>query len=440
MPSPWFDFIFDNAYQVDAQEAERKMRTKYPLLLGDEESLELCFTDRGGKGRDKEFFTSHRILIKDGKGIGSKRKNYLSVPYDTILAFSVQSSGALMDDDTELNVWTCSGYSKLSIDFAKANVDIFQIYQFLNAKVAWAKTRGTSDEINPIPPNMDKKQSKLGNVIDWLGDNAKQIGVEEVDRIFKQDYPILLKDEKVEIAFKSGRDTTFFTDKRLVVVDVKGLIGKKIEFLTILYSSIHAFSVQTAGAFLDRDTEMVLYTNMLGSLYKIKQDFRNGKSNLWAIQKLLCNHILGDDKQPLPDINRLQGHQDTPGGFFSLITGLRFDQRPIDAVAMDRALHTDPPILQGMEHVELAFQGHRDITLFTTKRVLMIDKKGLIGKKIEYMSIPWDKIVAFGIRSAGFLIDFDTEVDLYTELGFYPGQSGDDTHPPIPPRPEESCL
>jgi hypothetical protein len=59
-----YDFIFDNAYQVDAGEAERNVRVKYPLLLHQEERVELAFKDRGGKGRDKEYFTTHRILIK----------------------------------------------------------------------------------------------------------------------------------------------------------------------------------------------------------------------------------------------------------------------------------------------------------------------------------------------------------------------------------------
>lgn len=60
--------------------------------------------------------------------------------------------------------------------------------------------------------------------------------------------------------------------------------------------------------------------------------------------------------------------------------------------------------------------------------------------------MPWEKFVAFGVRSAGFLIDFDTEVLLYTELSFFPGEPGEagdentPPKPPIPPRPEESCL
>ncbi|KAL3918583.1 MAG: hypothetical protein SGARI_007430 [Bacillariaceae sp.] len=100
----WYDFVFDNATAVDAAEAERKLRDKYPHLLHQDERIELAYTDRGGKGRDKNVFTSHRIICKDGKGIGSKRKNYISVPYDTVLAFSIQTAGALLDDDCELHV------------------------------------------------------------------------------------------------------------------------------------------------------------------------------------------------------------------------------------------------------------------------------------------------------------------------------------------------
>jgi hypothetical protein len=94
----------------------------------------------------------------------------------------------------------------------------------------------------------------------------------------------------------------------------------------------------------------------------------------------------------------------------------------------------------------MAFQGHRDVTLFTTKRLITIDKQGLFGKKIEYFSVPWEKFVAFGVRSAGWMIDFDSEVILYTEMNFFPGEpgeAGDENTPPKPPvpaRPEESCL
>jgi len=290
---------------------------------------------------------------------------------------------------------------------------------------------------------MDKKQSRLGSALDWMADNAMQVDARSVEDQFKTTFPILLSDEKVELAFKSGRDTKIFTNRRVLLVNVKGITGKKIEFLTVPYSSIHGFYVQTAGAILDRSSELRIFTNMWGSLYRIDQDFRSSKANLWGIQKVLCNHVLGEDKDPLPDVDRFEGLKDSNGGIFGLISGLRYNERPIDAVMMDRVLHHDPPILQGSEVVEMAFQGHRDVTLFTTKRLITIDKKGLFGKKIEYFSIPWHKFVAFGVRSAGWMIDFDTEVVLHTELNFYPGEAateGENPKPAIPARPEESCL
>jgi hypothetical protein len=156
MGGVWYDFVLGNAYASDAKEAERSTRIKYPFLLNEKEEIILAFKDRGGKGRDKQFFTTHRILVKDGKGVGSKRKNYVSIPYDTILAFSVQTAGAFVDDDCELIVWSL-GYPKMSMDFSATNVDIFQIYQLLNAKITIAKMKGTPDFVDPTPPNMDKK-------------------------------------------------------------------------------------------------------------------------------------------------------------------------------------------------------------------------------------------------------------------------------------------
>lgn len=153
----WYDFIFDNTYAVDASEAEKKIRAKYPHLLhATKETVELAFTDRGGLGRDKEYFTSHRILIKDGKGVGGKRKNYRSIPYNTICAYSVQTSGAVADGDMELHVWS-TGCPKITIDFSTSKVDIFQVYQFLNAKVWIARYSGSPDYVDPVPPNMDNR-------------------------------------------------------------------------------------------------------------------------------------------------------------------------------------------------------------------------------------------------------------------------------------------
>ena len=166
--------------QIDARDAENELRSQFPKLLHRNETIELAFRDKNGKGRDSEYFTSLRILIQDGKGFGSKRKHYRSIPYDDIVCFSIQSKGgSFLDTDSELHVHTktlCDRYeSGIRIDFLASSVDMFEIQQFFNRKISWSTIQGTKDYIDTTPPSMDQKQSKAGKFMDWLGDNATQI-------------------------------------------------------------------------------------------------------------------------------------------------------------------------------------------------------------------------------------------------------------------------
>jgi len=77
------------------------------------------------------------------------------------------------------------------------------------------------------------------------------------------------------------------------------------------------------------------------------------------------------------------------------------DVRPLHAAHMDEVFHTDPPILQGAERCEMAFKGRRDMVLFTSKRLIKIDRQGWSGKRTEYMSIPWASVTCFAVESAG---------------------------------------
>ena len=251
------DYVFRNAYPEDAADAEQRIREKYPLLLHQDETIKLAYRDRAGKGRDKNYFTTHRILLKDGKGIGSRCKSYKSIPYASIQAWKVETAGDL-DGDSHLKVWS-SGVPSIQISFAKNEVDLWEIQHFLNEKYAeklMAKKPELKDMVMSTPQPLD--QGVVTSVWDWMGDNAKQIDPAEVEPFLKQQYPVLFPDEKIDLVFKSGRDYNVFTPYRYMFVDVKGITGKAISFKTLSWSSIKAYSVQTAGAFLDRDTEMYL--------------------------------------------------------------------------------------------------------------------------------------------------------------------------------------
>ncbi|WP_027721920.1 PH domain-containing protein [Maridesulfovibrio zosterae] len=70
------------------------------------------------------------------------------------------------------------------------------------------------------------------------------------------------------------------------------------------------------------------------------------------------------------------------------------------------------PILGDNEQVERAFKVIRDMYVFTTGRLIMIDKQGLTGKKVEYLSIPYKSITSFSVETAGHF-DLDSELTMW---------------------------
>lgn len=70
------------------------------------------------------------------------------------------------------------------------------------------------------------------------------------------------------------------------------------------------------------------------------------------------------------------------------------------------------PILVEGERVEHAFKLLRDQIIFTTKRVVTIDKQGISGSKQNIRSIPYKSIKMVSKEGAGML-DLDAELVIY---------------------------
>lgn len=66
-------------------------------------------------------------------------------------------------------------------------------------------------------------------------------------------------------------------------------------------------------------------------------------------------------------------------------------------------------ILSSTERIEKAYKLIRDMFIFTDKRLILVDKQGVTGKKTEYHSIPYRSITHFSIETAGH---FDLEAEL----------------------------
>ncbi len=79
---------------------------------------------------------------------------------------------------------------------------------------------------------------------------------------------ILVADETIELAYTHTRDKVWFTNKRIVAMDVQGLTGSKKEYRSFPYSNISSFSIETAGTF-DGDSDFKIWVSGVG-VFEIK--------------------------------------------------------------------------------------------------------------------------------------------------------------------------
>ena len=99
---------------------------------------------------------------------------------------------------------------------------------------------------------------------------------------------LLLKDERAIAAFATFRDIALFTNKRLIIKDVQGLTGKKIEIYSLPYSSILAWSSENAGM-LDINSEIEIWTLAGKVKINLKRDI-----NIRKFDKLIAACSLRD--------------------------------------------------------------------------------------------------------------------------------------------------
>ena len=77
----------------------------------------------------------------------------------------------------------------------------------------------------------------------------------------------------------------------------------------------------------------------------------------------------------------------------------------------DFAAMITPMFVVGEEIIQ-SFRGIRDGVVFTNKRIFAINIQGLTGKKKDFTSLPYSKIQAFSVETAG-VFDLDSELDLW---------------------------
>jgi hypothetical protein len=119
---------------------------------------------------------------------------------------------------------------------------------------------------------------------DALLGNASVVSPADAHKTFGR---ILAQDETIQQAFKLFRDVFLFTNRRLILVDVQGLTGSKVEYHSIPYRAITHFSVESAGTF-DMEAELSIWIS--GNPMPIQKKF-NKHLDIYQLQALLATYV-----------------------------------------------------------------------------------------------------------------------------------------------------
>lgn len=162
---------------------------------------------------------------------------------------------------------------------------------------------------------------------------------------------------------------------------------------------------------------------------KVKQDLRKGKADIFAIQSHIAHFIIGNADGGAALENAFN-YEPSPPGAMSKVMGFLNDAHMKDPAEMTSTLRSSPALLQNDESIEAAFQVSihmtlhefqactirvrlmlsvsiyfeqcgRDLFLISTKRIIVVDKKGISGKSVEYKSYPlmYNKAFRYGQNS-----------------------------------------
>ena len=93
-------------------------------------------------------------------------------------------------------------------------------------------------------------------------------------------------------------------------------------------------------------------------------------------------------------------------GFFS---GLMGHASEVDAERLESDFVR---ILADGEQIEKAYQVVRDLIVFTNRRLILVNKQGVTGKKVEYHSIPYRSVTHFLVETAGHF-ELDAELKIW---------------------------
>lgn len=119
------DGMMGNASEVKVGDLFKE----YGKVLADGEQIEKAYQ----LIRDMFIFTNKRLILVDKQGLTAKKQEYHSIPYKSIIHFSIETAGHL-DLDAELKIWVSGSATPIQKQFNKS-LNIYEVQSVLASYV-----------------------------------------------------------------------------------------------------------------------------------------------------------------------------------------------------------------------------------------------------------------------------------------------------------------
>ena len=123
-------------------------------------------------------------------------------------------------------------------------------------------------------------------IINKILGNADTISSEKLTEKYGR---LLINGEHIELGFSLFRDVFMFTNKRLILIEIQGITGSKIEYKSMPYKSISRFSLETSGTF-DLDAELKIWISS-DNIPSVSKKF-NKSIDVYEVQKYLAEKVM----------------------------------------------------------------------------------------------------------------------------------------------------
>lgn len=81
-------------------------------------------------------------------------------------------------------------------------------------------------------------------------------------------------------------------------------------------------------------------------------------------------------------------------------------------ISNEEVINQITPLLISSECLISSYKTIRDFVVFTNKRVIAVNVQGITGSKKDFTSLPYSKVQAYSIETAG-TFDLDSELEMY---------------------------